>query len=432
MRLLHSRAPEAAPEAVSEATPVSSSPELDAALPTQRTASPGVGSNAGRTITAPADRVDAEVSGPPSATGRGLLVGALPTTSGLPASLGGPRTPTPLALAPKQAPIAPPLVLLSLRRRLALATAGMVIVAVAGAGMTVAAEQRAATQAAIEAHAAVIAAQQQVFAAEQMVMRDENKAASWAQTLAKQTAAAAAGVVVLDGARLALAGAPQAGDDVRGALQASIDAASAVVTAAPTRSVLTTEAAVATVDAPLQAAVAAQAAWQVAEDARLAAERAAAEAAAAQAATAAKAAAAAKAATPRATTTTRKATTTSSSGTPAAAAPAPASNAPEFSAGELGGAINAFRASQGLGALSISRSSSLVAHASAMAQAGDIWHSGGDKIVGYVQPSSASSLVQAWANSPGHRAWMVKTTTSAMQVGAVVLNGRLYGAVNFT
>ena len=417
MRLLHSRAP--------EAEPTTGSPTRDAELPMQRTTSPDAGADG--LTTAPAVGTDAEVSGPPSGTGRGLLVGALPTTSGLPASLGGPSRPTPLDPAPELTPIAPSMVPLSLSRRLALATAVVVVVAVAGAGMTVAAEQRAATQAAVEAHAAVVAAQQQVFAAEQLVLRDQNAAASWAQTLAKQSTAAAAGVVALDGARLALAGAPQAGDDLRGALQASIDGASAVVGAVPTRSVLTTEAAVASLAAPVQAAVAAQAAWQVAEDARIAAERVAAEAAA-QAAAAAKATAVRA---PR--TTTKRATTTApAASSPGAAAPAPASNVPEFSAGELGGAINAFRASQGLGALSVSRSSSLVAHAGAMAQAGDIWHSGGDKIVGYVQPSSASGLVQAWANSAGHREWMLKTTTSAMQVGAVVLNGRLYGAVNFT
>ena len=69
-----------------------------------------------------------------------------------------------------------------------------------------------------------------------------------------------------------------------------------------------------------------------------------------------------------------------------------------------------------------------ISRASAMASAGSIWHSGSDKIVGYVQPASAGSLVQAWANSAGHRAWMVTTEKSAMQIGAVVLNGKLYGA----
>ena len=115
-----------------------------------------------------------------------------------------------------------------------------------------------------------------------------------------------------------------------------------------------------------------------------------------------------------------------------APAPEPARSVPEFSAGALGEAINVYRAQNGLPAMSISRSGGLVAHAAAMAEAGSIWHSGSDKIVGYVMPSSASALVDAWAASPPHNAWMLRTDKSAMQVGAVVLNDRLYGAVNFS
>ncbi|WP_165372863.1 CAP domain-containing protein [Pengzhenrongella frigida] len=338
-----------------------------------------------------------------------------------------PATAAPATAAPPMLPVVLPARLTSLRRRLALVTAVAAVIAVTTAGLTVAHEQQAAEQAAMDARAAVAAAQAEQYAAERQLLREQINAASWAQTLAKQAAAATAGGVVLESARAALAGSPQAGEDVRAALQAALDAATAVVTATPSRSVMTIDAAVATVSAPVQAVVASQAAWQVAEDARLAAERAAAEAAAAAKAAAARA--------PR-TATTRKATTSTSSAASGASAPAPAeaaaSNVPEFSAGELGGAINAFRASQGLGALSISRSGTLVAHAGAMALAGDIWHGGSDKIVGYVQPASASGLVDAWANSAGHRAWMLKTTVSSMQVGAVVLDGRLYGAVNFS
>jgi uncharacterized protein YkwD len=97
-----------------------------------------------------------------------------------------------------------------------------------------------------------------------------------------------------------------------------------------------------------------------------------------------------------------------------------------------GEAINAYRAQNGLPAMSISRSGGLVAHAAAMAEKGSIWHSGSDKIVGYVMPSSASALVKAWAASPPHNAWMLRTDKSAMQVGAVELNNKLYGAVNFS
>jgi hypothetical protein len=39
--------------------------------------------------------------------------------------------------------------------------------------------------------------------------------------------------------------------------------------------------------------------------------------------------------------------------------------------------------------------------------------------------------VQAWANSPGHNAQMLRTDVSSMRVGATVLNDRLYGAVAF-
>ncbi len=325
MRLLGSQAPWGAT--------TTGLPAHDAPLPTQRTASPDAAVGADQLTGAPPETIDADLTESASGIGRGLLVGALPATSGLPASLVGRREPTPLVRTPTWRPIAPPLLLLSLRRRLAFATAVMVVIAVAGAGMTVAAEQRAATQAAVDAHAAVIAAQVQVAAAERVVLREEYNAASWAQTLAKQATAAAAGVVAVEAARLALAGAPQAGDELRGASQASIDAASAVVSAVPNHSVLTIQAAVASINTPLQAAVAAQAAWQVAEAARIAAEQAAAEAAAAQAAAAAKAASAQA---PRTTTTRRATTTAPAASAPAAAVPAPASNVPEFSAGELG------------------------------------------------------------------------------------------------
>ena len=385
----------------------------DGRLPTQRATAPDARADGRDVVTA--GELDAELADVlAGGAGRGDAPGA-------PGSVVEPDS----AQQPGSPFIAPPLVLplpLPLRRRLALATAAVVVIALAVAGMTVAAEQRAAAQAAVEAHSAVMAEQARVYSAERVMLREQYNAATRVQMVAEQTAAATAGVVVLDAARVALAAAPQAAADLLASAQASIDAASAVVGADPMRTVLTIQDAVAAVAAPLQAAVASQGVWQVAEDARIAAAQAAAQAQAAAAATAAK---------PR--TTTRRATTSTASAPGAAApAPAPASNVPEFSAGELGGAINAFRASQGLGALSVSRSSSLVAHAGAMAQAGDIWHSGGDKIVGYVQPASAAGLVQAWANSPGHRAWMLKTDTSAMQVGAVVLDGRLYGAVNFT
>ena len=309
------------------------------------------------------------------------------------------------------------------RRRGVLIVAVASILALGGGGTTLAYVQRAeAAESARVVHAVELTAQAQAFADEQHLLRAANSTAYAAKVVAERAVAAGVGNVSLEAARVALTAAPQAGDAARNALQAAIDSASAVLTAVPTPSVLAIQAAVGPLTAPQQAAAAAQGAWQVAEDARLAAERVAADAAAQAAA---KAQAARPARTPRAT---AKAPT---AGAPAAA-DAPATSVPEFSAGALGGAINAWRAEQGLPAMSISRSSGLVAHAGAMAEAGDIWHSGGDKIVGYVQPSSAGTLVAAWADSPPHREWMAKTDRTAMQVGAVVLGDKLYGAVNFS
>lgn len=314
------------------------------------------------------------------------------------------------------------------RRRVIVTVAVAVTLALGGGGTALASVLRSqASESARQAHSLQVAAQAQVFASEQKMLRAQNSAAFWTKTLADRAAALGAATAALDGARVALAAAPQAGDAARGALQQAIDAASAVVGVVPTASVLTLEAAVDPVTAAQQAVTAAQAAWQVAEDARLAAEAAAADAAA-------HAAAAAKAQAPR---TTTRAPAAAGAAAPAAGAVAPApevpaTSAPEFSAGALGGAINAWRATLGLPELTVSRSAGLVAHAGAMAEAGDIWHSGNDKIVGYVQPASAEALVQAWANSPGHRAWMVRTDKTAMQVGAVVLDNRLYGAVDFS
>jgi uncharacterized protein YkwD len=318
------------------------------------------------------------------------------------------------------------------RRRAALIVVLAAILAVGGGGTTLAYVQRArgAESAQVAQAAQQQTARTRVFAAEQRVLRAQNSAAFWAATVADRATAVLAANVTLDGARAALAAAPQAGDAARTALQAAIDAASAVVGAVPTTSVLTIEAAVGTLAGPQQAVTAAQAGWQVTEDARLVASRAATDAAAqaaAQAAARAQAPAArsARAPTPRAPAPARA---------PGPAAPAPAApstTVPEFSAAALGAAINSWRATQGLPALSISRSAALVAQSGAMAQAGDIWD-GNAKIVGYVQPGSAAGLVQAWANSPPHRAWMARTDKTAMQVGAVIVNNRLYGAVNFT
>ena len=319
------------------------------------------------------------------------------------------------------------------RRRVALITALALIFTIGGGGITFAYVQQAqVARSARAVHAAELAGQARAFVGEQLMRRDQSTAAFWAQTFAARAVAVAAASGSVAAARATLAGTPQAGADSRSVLQAAIDAAWAVVAMVPSASVLTLQASVASLVGPEQAVVAAQAAWQVAEDARVAAEQAAAQQAAAQQAAAQQAAQAAAQAKPKASAHRTTSTAKTPSAPPAPAAPAGPVAGVEFSAGALGGAINAFRATQGLGALSISRSSGLVAHAGAMAAAGTISHGGSDKIVGYVQPASAAGLVQAWANSPPHRAWMLNTTVSAMQVGAVVLNDRLYGAVNFS
>ncbi len=256
-----------------------------------------------------------------------------------------------------------------------------------------------------------------------------------AEEMASRGAAIARATPAVEAARAALAAAPQASPESRAALQASIDVAAGLVVKNPLPFVATMDAAAAALAGPQGAVAASQAAWQDAENARVAAE---AQAAAARAA----AASAPRAAKPASRATGSPARARASASAPAAAAPAAAapaagaaapaaSGVPEFSAGALGEAINAYRASNGLPALSISRSGSLYAHSASMAEAGSIWHSGGDKIVGFVKPASASSLVRAWANSPAHNAWMLNSGVSSMQVGAAQSGGRLYGAVNF-
>ncbi|MFI2753250.1 CAP domain-containing protein [Cellulomonas sp. P22] len=227
-------------------------------------------------------------------------------------------------------------------------------------------------------------------------------------------------------ARAVLDANPQAGDAPRAALQQAIDSLTAVSAAlGQGTSAHELRAAGTTLAAPQQAVVEAQAAWQAAEDARIAAERAAAEAAAQ--------AAAAKQRTraPAATTTRTRATTTAPAESSDEAA-APVAGIDAYSAQAIGNAINTHRANNGLGALSISGSSTLQNHAVAMATEGRIWHSGKDSIVGWVQPVSASAMIDAYANSPAHNAWMLNADVTRMSIGAVTRDGRLYTAVLFS
>ena len=332
----------------------------------------------------------------------------------------------------------------AVRRSVWVGIAAATALAVAAGGAAYSSDQRAlaAADAALDAqmrvdHATLAADRDAVVeqAAEQVVVP--------AAYAASRAAAAAAAQSAVDHANATLAAVPNAGDGPRAALSASSGAVSTALTA-PGVSLVSLRSIVAGVAAPEKAAVDAQAAWQAAENARIAAE----QAAAAQAAAEAAAAAAARAKAPATTrSSTRAAAPRAAAQAPAApAAPAatgvPAgglvckgsggSGAGESSVSAIGSAINAYRASLGLSQLGVSRSGSLVAHAITMANAGGIWHSGGDNIVACVSNGSASSMVTAWSHSPSHDAQMRRTDVSSMAVGGASLNGYLFGAVKFS
>jgi hypothetical protein len=266
-------------------------------------------------------------------------------------------------------------------------------------------------------------------------------AAAWSTALS--SARAAALTAAADGTQQ-LAAAPHADPALLAALQAAIDLATTTA-ADESASVAAVSDAAAGVAAPAKAATDAEAAWQVADQARIAAEQQAAAQAAASAA-AAQAAEAAAAARPVVRTPVATKPVTSSSTAPAPTggrvqpiptgglvcpgAPVGAATA-ESSYSAIGAAINAWRAGQGLPALAIARSGSLVGHAEDMAASGGIWHSGFDNIVGCTS-GSVTSLINAWANSAPHRAQMVRTDVSTMLIGGATSGGWLYGAVKFS
>lgn len=156
-------------------------------------------------------------------------------------------------------------------------------------------------------------------------------------------------------------------------------------------------------------------AWQQAEQDRLAAEQAAREAEAARQRTVSA---------PRV-----------SSAAPAAASSAGtswAAGVQSYGIGGLGATLNQRRADAGLNTLTVVGSSSLADHAAAMAAAGSIWHSGHDHIVGWVEPVSDAYMIQAYLDSPPHRAWILKEGISQVAIGAVTINGILYTAMVFS
>lgn len=223
----------------------------------------------------------------------------------------------------------------------------------------------------------------------------------------------------------ALEGSPHAGDVPRAQLSAASDTLSALL-AQPRTSPYQVAQATAALAQPLSGVLEAEAQWQAAEDARVAAEQQAAAAEAAQRVrTGGRGVRSGESVTPP----------------PAPAVPTvPASGKQCTSAGgggaaasaaEIGDAINAYRARNGLPALSVAASGTLSSHAVTMSNAGGIWHSGADNIVGCVSNASASSLVVAWSRSAPHNAQMLRTDITSVRVGGALRDGWLYGAASF-
>lgn len=252
--------------------------------------------------------------------------------------------------------------------------------------------------------------------AEEAFLADSRAAAAAARYEALAADAVTdAGPVVTD-AYAAADACPHAGDANLAALRAAADAVAATATTVGKgSSVADLRADMAAVAASQQTVVDAEAAWQAAEDARIAGEQAAAEAAA-------RAAARAGAAPPA----------TAADPAPAAPATAWAPGVTSYGISGLGAALNAARAANGLPALAVTGSTSMADHAAAMAAAGSIWHSGHDHIVGWVQPVSDAEMITAYMNSPGHRAWILKQGKSTVSIGAVTIDGRLYTAMRFS
>ncbi|MFD2768738.1 CAP domain-containing protein [Cellulomonas phragmiteti] len=333
------------------------------------------------------------------------------------------------------------------RQVVALLTAGAVLVA-AGGVWAVQQERGERAEAQRAAQSRVDSAYSAV-APELAAGRVEGLVAGTAVVTALRADAAATGRAAVDAAHGTLAASAQAGDAPRGALQDAIGGATGALDA-PAVSLTTVRASVAAIAAPQQAVLEAQAAWQAAEDARIAAEAAAAQAAAQAAAARSAARSASSGTTTRrsmgtgAGTSTGRSVGTSSGGAPsapAADAPAPAGlpmAGSEASSGDVGAALNAHRAANGLGALSIVRSGSRVEHAMQMAASDSIWHSGTragspkarPEIVGRVSPGNATRMIAAYAASSGHNQQMLGNYSTAY-IGAVSSDGWLYTSITF-
>lgn len=304
----------------------------------------------------------------------------------------------------------------------------VVILAALTAGTVVRLQQeaRAAELARVQERVARVVSEQR---ADAEFFQQSSAAVAQAGIAAAHAAQGAAALQAHAQAQTVLDANAQAGDAPRAALQEAMDTAAAMAAAlGQGTSPKDLRGSVAALAAPQQAVVEAQAQWQAAEDARIAAE----QAAAAEAAAAAerKARAATSKATPRGSRA-AAAPATSSAGAEAPAA-APVAGIEAYGIQSIGDALNAHRANNGLPALSISGSSTLSAHATAMASEWRIWHGGNDSIVGWVQPASSSAMINAYANSSSHNAWMLKSDISRMSIGAVVRDGRLFTAIKLS
>jgi hypothetical protein len=354
----------------------------------------------------------------------------------VPAS-GVPQQRTPATAAPGEPPAADadaasPAYPSHRRQVVALLTAAAVLVS--AGGVWAVQQERAARADAVRAAQARVDAVRAGVGDELAAARVDGVVAGAAVATVQRAAAGDQARAAVDHASATLASAPQAGDGPRGALQQAIDATSAAV-GAPAVSLTTLRTVTSGLATPEKAVVDAQAAWQAAEDARVAAE-AAARAAAAQAA----AARAPKAATVR-----RAPAPARGGGAAAAAQAAPAGAAAglpvagsEGSAGAVGAALNAHRVANGLGELSIVRSGARVEHAMQMAASDSIWHSGTragsakarPEIVGRVSPGDATRMIRAYANSSGHNAQMLGAYSTAY-VGVVMHDGWMYTSITF-
>ena len=249
---------------------------------------------------------------------------------------------------------------------------------------------------------------------------------------ASQRAALTTSVQAADAdARAVLAASPHAGD-LLGALTAAADRVrDTAATSGQSPAVL--RARLADLATARGAVVQAEAAWQAAEAARVAAEQEAAQAAAQQAAALRAPSVRRSSARPSTGSSAAPAPADVSAGTVhavtmACVTPAPGSGSPA-SAASVGAAINDYRAANGLATLSVSTSGTLSSHALDMAASGGIWHSGSDNIVGCAP--GAGLLVRAWSGSPAHNAQMLRTDVSSMSVGAASASGYLFAAVAF-